>query len=247
MKPLLASGCITALTTFTSYAALVANWEFNYATDSVSSTTGVAVTSSSISGGKLNLTGTGGFDANTNGGLGGTGSFAVVAEFTTSYTVGDQTIFSYTPSDGTDGGADLRLFVQANGNLRIEMSAGAGFEANLGTLNLNDGATHRIAAIFDSALGNSFFDIDLYVDGSMFDVSSGTDHLVDLGATVTADDEVSFGYQLHIPTNRTFTGAMDFVQIHNTALTAGQIAAIPEPAAALLGGLGLLSLLRRRR
>lgn len=248
MKPLVC-GLITALSTFTSHAALVAHWDFNNANDSVSSTAGTTVTSSTISGGKLNLTGTGGFDANTRGGLGGAGSFTVAAQFTTSNALADQAIFSYSPTNGATGGSELRLFAQANGNLRIEMTAGAGFEANLGTLNLNDGLTHRIAAIFESPAGNSFRDVVLYVDGTTYAVTSGTDHLVNLLTTGSGGGvaEVSFGYQLHNPTNRTFTGTMDFIQIHNSALTVSQLNAIPEPTAALLGGLGLLSLLRRRR
>ena len=235
--------------TSATQAAISANWNFIDTNDSISLTAGTLTGGATLSGGALNLTGTGGFDSNTDGGLGGTGSFTVVSDFSTSNTAGDQTIFSYTPSNGSDGGGDLRLFVQANGNLRIEMSLGAGFEVNLGTLNLNDGATHRVAAVFDSSAGDSFQDVDLYVDGTFYNVTGGTDHAIDLGATVTVPDEVSVGYQLHTPTLRTFTGSFEFTQIYDTALSGAELAAIPEQAtyAVIFGITGLALTIRRRK
>jgi hypothetical protein len=244
-KILLAISLLVA--TSATQAAISANWNFNDTNDSISLTTGTLTGGATISGGALNLTGTGGFDSNTDGGLGGTGSFTVVSDFNTT-AASDQTIFSYSPSNGSDGGGDLRLFVQANGNLRIEMSFGAGFEADLGTLNLNDGATHRVAAVFDSSAGDSFQDVDLYVDGTFYNVTGGTDHAIDLGATVTVADEFSVGYQLHVPTNRTFSGTFEFTQIYDTALSGAELAAIPEPAAyAVFFGLTGLALTIRRR
>lgn len=230
-----------------SQAALTASWDFNNANDSVSSTTGTLVGGATISGGQLNLTGTGGFDSNTAGGLGGTGSFTIVADFATTAT-SDQTVFAYNPGNGETGGGDIRLFAQANGNLRIEMNLGAGFEQDLGALNVNDGATHRIAAIFDSSLGNSFLDVDLYVDATLYNVAGGTDHPINLQTGTAADDDVSFGFQLNNVGNRTFTGTIELGQIYDTALTGTAITAIPEPAAIGLVGLfgGGILLLRRK-
>lgn len=246
MKTTLLSLGLAAAATMTSQAAITANWDFNNANDSVSSTAGTLNGGATLSGGKLNLTGTGGFDAETAGGLGGTGSFTIVAEFTTSAN-SDQTIVAYNPGNGVTGGQDIRFFAQANGNFRIEMNAGAGFELDLGTLNLNDGATHRVAAIFDSGTGDSFQDLDIYVDGTIYNVTGGTDHTINLTTGTAADDNVSFGYQLNNTGNRVFTGSMEFVQIHNTALSAAQITAIPEPSSAALLGLGGLALILRRR
>ncbi len=247
MKTQLLSLGLVAAATMTSQAALTANWSFDDLNDSISSTTGTLNGGATNSGGKLNLTGTGGFDSETAGGLGGTGSFTIVSEFTTTANA-DQTIFAYNPGNGGTGGQDIRFFAQANGNFRLEMNAGAGFEVNLGALNLNDGATHRVAVIFDSSTGTSFQDVDINVDGTTYNVTGGTNHTINLTTGAAADDNVSFGYQLNNPTNRTFTGAIEFGQIHDSALTASEIAAIPEPSSsALLGFGGMLLILRRRK
>jgi hypothetical protein len=227
-------------------AGLTGSWDFNNANDSVSSTPGTLVGGATISGGQLNLVGDGGFRAETNGGLGGTGSFTVIADFATASTANSQTIFSYAPNGGGTGGSALRLYALANGNLRIEMNDGAGFVQDLGTLDLNDGATHRVAAIFDSNTGDSFFDVDLYVDGSLYNVSTGTDHVINLGGS-TQPDEVSVGYMIY-DNSREFTGTMDFVQIYDTALTGAEIAAIPEPATlGMIVAVGGAALFIRRR
>ena len=229
-------------------AALTGQWSFDTLNDSVSSTAGGLSGGASISSGQLNLTGTGGFEANTTGGLGGTGSFSVVVDFQTT-TSADQTIFSYSPSGGGIAGGDLRLFAQANGNIRIEMSNGAGHEINLGTLDLNDGATHRVAAVFDSSTGNSFYDVDVFVDDTFYNVTSGVDATINLGGS-GFPNEISFGYQVHFSGNRPFTGTMDFAEIHDVALSGAEITAIPEPATFLMATSALalfaMSQLRRR-
>lgn len=48
-------------------------------------------------------------------------------------------------------------------------------------------------------------------------------------------------------TNRGSVVSVDELYIYNRALSADEISAIPEPSAAVLGGLGMLALLRRRR
>lgn len=237
------------------HAALTAYWNFDGNTiDQVSTNAGTLNGSAATNGtalapnssSSLSLPVSGSYlDTGINGGLGGTGSFTVLAwiNTTTSVSAG---VFSYSPTSGGLGGADLRLLIQGNGDLRVEMSQGAGFDLSAAGA-LNDGNTHMIAAVFNSSTGNSFQDIDLYVDGTFYDVTSGTDHSISLGS-----DVVLIGRDQINPTNRPFVGEIDDVAIYDEALTLAALNnlatnGIPEPSAALLGAVGTLLLLRRRR
>ena len=154
----------------------------------------------------------------------------------------------------------MRLFVNSDGAFRVEMSDGAGF--NLGSVDLNDGATHMVGVIFDSSTGNSFRDLDLYVDGTLYDVNSGTDHTVNIGGSAEAGiDEGTIIFGMNQPNNsnveKQFKGTIDDVAIYDEALDASALASIaangvviPEPssfALLLASGVGALACLRRRR
>lgn len=261
MKKTLFTLGIIAAATISSQAALVAHWDLNTLNEKISGTAGTLTGDAAIGGtaiapagiGALTTT-TGMFNtnmiANNILGFGGKGSFTMLAWIQTSSAT-DQTIFSYSPNNGITGGSDLRLFVQANGNLRLEMNAGAGFEADLGALNLNDGATHMVGVLFNSATGDSFRDVDLYVDGTIYDVTGGTDHGVNIHETLSSGGNgIRFGQDN--AAKRQFVGTIDDVAIYDTALTPSEFAdiainGVPEPSTALLGALGMLALLRRRR
>ncbi len=210
---------------------LTAYWDFEGAnpsnvSDSVSSTVGTLVGSAAVNGAAIAPTGANSlslpssgsyFDANTNGGLAGTGSFTVFALIRhTADTLG--TFFNYSPS-ANQGGRDLRLFVMGNGGYRIEMTAGAFFELSSTDFDLSDGNTHAVAAVFDSSTGDSFRDVDLYVDGKLYNVTSGTDHLVNLLAGGT----IQIGRDQVSPTNRPFVGQVDDVVVYNEALSLAQL------------------------
>jgi len=97
-----------------------------------------------------------------------------------------------------------------------------------------------------ATLATVFFDVDLYVDGSLYNVSAGTDRVINLGGSAQPD-EVSVGYMIY-DGGRKFTGTMDFVQIYDTALTGAEIAAIPEPATlGMIVAVGGAALFIRRR
>jgi arylsulfatase A-like enzyme len=207
-------------------AGLTAYWDFeNHLTEKVGSTAGTASGSAAATGEALSPTGANSLimpasgsvlDTNTNGGLGGTKSFTVLAFINTSTTV-NATIFNYSPSSGSTGGADLRLFVQANGDLRFEMSDGAGFDLG-GDWDLGDGTTHLVAAVFDSSTGDSFRDVDLYVDGTLYNITGGTDHTIDLGS-----GEIFFGRDHISESNRPYVGRIDDVSIFNRALSLAEL------------------------
>jgi len=230
------------------------NFEGNV-TDSVSLTAGTLAGSAATDGAAIAATGSnllslpasGSYlDTNTNGGLGGTGSFTVFTTIQTSTTV-NAGIFSYSPSGGGTGGADLRLLVQGNGDLRVEMSQGAGFDLSAAG-DLGDGTAHSVAVVFNSATGNSFQDLDLYVDGTLYDVTSGTDHTINLGS-----DEILIGRDQISPTNRPFVGLIDDFSVYDTALSLTELdslattGVIPESSTALLLGFSIFVLFIRRR
>jgi hypothetical protein len=246
-----------SFTAGSTQAAVVGSWNFEgNVTDSVSSTVGTLEGSAATDGAaiaptgsnSLNLPSSGSyFDAGTNGGLGGTGSFTVFTTIQTE-TNADAGIFSYSPSGGDTGGADLRLFVQGNGDLRIEMSGGSGFNVS-DSWDLGDGSAHSVAVLFNGDTGDSFQDVDLYVDGTLYDVTGGTDHDVNLGS-----GSIQIGRDQISANNRPFVGLIDDFSVYDTALSLTELdtlaatGAIPEPSsAALLLGVGVLGLSVRRR
>jgi hypothetical protein len=243
-----------------AHAAVVGSWDFEgNVTDSVSSTAGTLVGSAATDGAAIAPTGSNSlilpdtasyFDTGTNGGLGGTGSFTVFTTIQTD-TTSDATIFSYTrDAPNTIGGADLRLFVQGNGDLRIEMSGGSGFEVS-DSWDLGDGSAHSVAVLFNGDTGDSFQDVNLYVDGTLYDVTGGTDNTIDLGTTGDTDSIIMGRDHANI---RPFVGLIDDFSVYDTALSLTELdtlaatGAIPEPSsAALLLGVGVFGFLIRRR
>lgn len=239
-------------------AALTAFWDFEGDfVDSVSSTAGTPSGAGATSNGaaispvgssSLNLASSTFVEANTAGGLGGTGSFTIFAFIQTS-TTADACFFNYSPTTGSGSGQDIRLLVTSAGYLRAEMNNGGGF--NLTTAgDLGNGSTHAVAAVFNSSTGNSFLDIDLYVDGTLYNITSGTDHTINLGS----GGEVIFGKAHGITNLRHFNGLIDDVSIYDTALSLSELnslaagATIPEPSCPMLICIsGALFLLRRRR
>lgn len=106
---------------------------------------------------------------------------------------------------------------------------------------VNDGAWHHLAMVSNGAT------LTLFVDG----LSAGSGAYTGSGAIDALQLVGQFGG------GRDQNAVIDDVALYDTALGAGQISwlgsnvavanPVPEPSAALLGGLGALALLRRRR
>lgn len=112
--------------------------------------------------------------------------------------------------------------------------------------NIYNGAWHHVAW---TVSGTTF---SLYVDG----VLSGTPSTLTPDFLESGEAEIfRIGALARNGDGDFYTGLLDDVQIYSGALTGTEVStlfsnpgtAIPEPRAALLGGLGLLALLRRRR
>ncbi len=102
---------------------------------------------------------------------------------------------------------------------------------------------YHVAAVYDHPSGYT----KLYVDGSLDSSAAGSPITIYPGAsTVTVGD----WYRLNDATCCAATavsGRVDEVAIYSRALSASEIAAIPEPSTALLLSLGLAGLAARRR
>jgi hypothetical protein len=114
------------------------------------------------------------------------------------------------------------------------------------TFRIDDASAHHFAVVWDSSTGGaSDGTMSLYVDGAF--QASGT---VTPVAGYTAPG-FSIGGR-HTGTDGTYNdsflqGNLDELRFSDTALAPSEFLNVPEPSAVLLGGLGLLALLRRRR
>ena len=254
-----------------SQAALVGRWDLEEGsgtttTEAISSTasdafgTGIAWSASTPGpASAASLTGDGAttarFGTNRNAqdvGISGSGAKTIVTWFKTSAASSGTTryLWGWSPTNGLTNGADLRFGVQ-NGGLRFEVTGGG---ANNTVSLVNDGNWHMAAAIIDA--NDTISTIQFYLDGNLITATGNTTQLINTagtGAGTGTNPNEFFIASNGNGTANNWIGSIDDVRIYNTALSESELdtvfnaMAIPEPTAALLGGLGLLTLLRRRR
>lgn len=196
-------------------------------------------------------------------GLDGTGPKTLVAKFNTN-AGGIHTFISYSPFGGVisdeggewpDGrpGADLRLKLNADTDqLRFEVSGGA---ETLSINNLNDGQDHVVAVVVPDQSNVTAGDAYFIIDGVQFAGDGGSTTPIDTADSVILDDQgdpnplgsldIIVGMD---QADNGMDGMIDWVAIEDEALTADQIALLPEPATmSVLAIGGLAAILRRRK
>lgn len=150
------------------------------------------------------------------------------------------------PGTGTRVRYDLGLEGGTNNQLRNEYNAGAATSS--ATVGLNDGDWHHVAVVWDGSTASFYLDGAAYGTAAPGALATGSE----IGLTIGGDTRAG-GVLTETSTqtpNRYLTGDLDDVRVYDEALDAPQIAAlaaVPEPATSVLGLLGALGLLRRRR
>ena len=108
---------------------------------------------------------------------------------------------------------------------------------------ISDGAWHDVAFVYDRTGQTA----TLYVDGTVSAQVSD----VAIPGTIGDPSQDFFLGTMNPTSEASFTGAIDFIRISNTALTPSQFLGVPEPGALTLLGCGLIALVayawRRRR
>ena len=112
----------------------------------------------------VSFTGSSGFSTNLDSaatGIDGSGAKTISAWIKTG-TTSDAVFFGYSPTNGGTAGADLRLIVNAAGQLRFEANSG---NFALSSATVNDNAWHFVALVIPPNATTA--DVSLYLDGSL--------------------------------------------------------------------------------
>jgi hypothetical protein len=221
----------------TTHAATIAQWNFNSTTPDGNVATGILTP---------NI---------------GSGTATLVGGTTSTFASGDTSGGSSDPATGDDSARNLTTFAtQATGDLSrgaeflvstvgftdIEISFDLRFSntasRHAAVQYTTDGTTWTTAGFVNATSGDTWF------NGNTFDLS----------AVSAADNNANFGIRVVSAFQSTATGAgaaqyfpanpgSSYGTTGTWRFDMVTVKSIPEPSAALLGGLGLLALLRRRR
>lgn len=133
-------------------------------------------------------------------------------------TTSDRAFFGYSPTAGVTAGADLRLLVNAAGQLRFEANSG---NFALSSATVNDNFWHFVAVVIPS--GSTTTGISFYIDGILTSPST-------VGGTATLN--TASGSEIWIGTDgsagRHFSGLIDHVRINNRVLDLAELNALRD-------------------
>lgn len=186
----------------------------------------------------------------TTVGIAGTGAKTITGWFKAGDTAGTtRMFFGWSPNNGSGPGTEIRLGLDGSGNIRFEATSGAAVN---NTIALDDNAWHMVGLVIGA--GDQVGQVQFYIDGNLLNPTGtpSTTAINTAGTGTAPRNEMYLGIG-NVGGTQQWAGLLDDVRIYDTALTDTELdgiqsaMAVPEPTAALLGGLGLLALLRRRR
>ncbi|MCB1131330.1 MAG: hypothetical protein KDN05_09380, partial [Verrucomicrobiae bacterium] len=194
----------------------------------VSDPFGTGVTWSTVTPGPLSTasisfpgTSSGNFGTNLDAadlGIDGSGAKTITAWIRSTHSGSTQMFFGWTPSNGLNAGQDIRIGLDENGMLRLEVTGGF---ARYDTIPLNDGLWHMVGLVVEP--GDTTSTVQFYIDGALVDPSTSSAGLIDTAATGPAPrDELYLGIG-NIGGNQPWSGDLDEVSIDAEVLTEAQL------------------------
>jgi hypothetical protein len=162
-------------------------------------------------------------------------------------TTANRGFFDFSGNGGDTGIQGLFRGSDGALNFRIDGSGAPNSVIAFTTIPVEDDAWHHLALTFERGLADGF---KLYVDGSFATASSTTTFLESTIVGPNANSYLGTFNFTGASEAKGLNGALDEFGVWSGVLSPAEVsalAAVPEPGVALLGSLGLLTLLRRRR
>jgi hypothetical protein len=198
-----------------SNATLIHSYEFNSnANDSVGSANGTLIGGATVSGGVLHLDGVSGYVQFASQIVPTSGSYSVILSALETAPVAN---YVELISQGFSGGPGFYIGHDPSGNIRVSDSW-----VNTGVPFPPAGTFNTFVLTVDAVAGDS----KLYIDGTL---------VATLGiaiSTTSGGDDTIFGRQFD-PYAEYFGGELDNIRIYDTALTASEVAGVPDSGSTL--------------
>ncbi len=203
----------------------------------------------------------------TTFGFGGNNSRTISLWFnTSSFNSGDPDDQFRLIGMGDGAGASFDIVAESNASAnRVGLRYGNGnvfFDSDNSGTAFSVDTWYHLAVVYDGT--NLDFEttgasdgvgLSFYVNGALVDIAGGNGNN-GTQALVTSATDIAIGAKfdgsISSGASEGYPGLLDDVRFYDNALTSSEVAvlatvAVPEPSAVLLGGLGLLFMLRRRR